>query len=98
MLKVLWLYPTSDATGHALHVQEQEDGLEAHLLWHKVHLVEGQEGLDVHQLVEEGDQLEGLEVLAAKALEQHQEVAGTAMVLESSTSYRNLRVKRLPGD
>ena len=97
MLKVLWQYPTIDATCHPLHVQEQEEGLEAHLLWHKVHLVEGQEGLDVHQLVEEGDQLEGLEVLAAKALEQHQEVAGTAMVLESSTSYRNLRVLGMPG-
>ena len=46
MLKVLWLYPTSDATGHALHVLEEAEGLEVHLLWHKVHLVEGQDGLE----------------------------------------------------
>ena len=62
VLKVLWLYPTSDATGHPLHVQEQKEGLEAHLLWHKVHLVEGPCCLDVRQ---QGDQLEGL-VLACK--------------------------------
>ena len=94
MLKDISLYPTSDATGHPLHGHEQEEGLEPHLLWHKVHLVEGPCCLDVRQ---QGDQLEGLEVVAAKALEQHQEVAGTAMVLDSSTSYRNLRVKGLPG-
>ena len=54
VLKDLSLYPTSDATGHALHVLEEEEGLEVHLLWQQGHLVEGQEGLEVHQLVQEG--------------------------------------------